>query len=115
MRRRLPTWMLCLPAAGWSLVPIGAAVAQDEPPVNFEDHIRPIIDEYCLGCHRGSRARNGLKLDSATGIFEGGSSGAAIVPGDPDGSLLYQVIARTREPYMPYEDDPLPAAGLRIR
>lgn len=82
--------------------------AQDTRPINFADHIAPIIDEYCLGCHRGSRARNGLKLDRAAGLFEGGSSGTTVVPGDPDASLLYQVVKRTREPFMPYEEDPLP-------
>lgn len=88
------------------------ASAQDERPINYQDDVKPIIDEYCIFCHRGSRARNGFKLDNAAGIFEGGSSGPGIVPGDPDGSLMYQLIARTREPYMPYEDDPLPAEML---
>ncbi len=83
--------------------------AQDESPqVTFDDHIAPILREYCIGCHRGSRARNGLVLAGLPEILEGGSSGAALVPGDPDGSLLFQLISRKREPFMPYEDDPLP-------
>ena len=30
-----------------------SVMGQDTPPINFADHVLPIIDEYCLGCHRG--------------------------------------------------------------
>lgn len=83
--------------------------AQDEAPLNFEDHILPTFREYCIGCHRGSRARNGFEAGSVAALLEGGSSGAGIIPGDASGSLVYQLVARTRQPYMPYEDDPMPA------
>jgi len=108
-RRLFHRLVIGLPLLAAPMVVTGRAAAQDAPPVNFDDHIRPIIEEYCIGCHRGSRAKNGLKLESAAGVLEGGSGGPAIVPGDPDGSLLYQVVARTREPFMPFEEDPLPA------
>lgn len=94
---RLLLLLLATPGLAW----------QDEAPPNFEDHVAPILRENCLSCHRGSRARNGLDLRSVANILKGGSSGAAIVPGDPEGSLLYQVVAHTREPFMPPEEPPL--------
>lgn len=77
---------------------------EDAPP-NFEEHVLPILREYCISCHRGSRARNGLKLKSLESILEGGSSGPAVVPGDSGSSLLYLVAAHEREPFMPPDEE----------
>ena len=85
------------------VAPFGADVA-DTPP-NFEEHVLPILREYCISCHRGSRARNGLKLKSVDAILEGGSSGPAVVPGDSGSSLLYLVAAHEREPFMPPDEE----------
>ena len=38
----------------------------------------------------------GLRLDSREGLLKGGKSGPAIVPGDPDKSLLIQAVRQTR-------------------
>ena len=85
----------------------------DEPgPPNFEQHVQPILRESCLKCHRGSRAKNGLELRSVDAILEGGSSGPAIVPGDPGSSLLYLVATHEREPAMPPSGDKLSEEAL---
>src|SRR4029077_11418511 len=39
----------------------------------------------------------GLRLDSRDGLLTGGKSGPAIVPGDPEKSLLIQAVRQTRE------------------
>jgi hypothetical protein len=80
----------------------------DARPVNFVDDVQPILREHCQSCHRGSRARNGLQLKTSKGIFSGGSSGAAVVPGDSSASLLYLVIAHEKSPNMPPDEDRLP-------
>ena len=84
-----------------------AVAAGDETPPNFADHVSPVLRENCVSCHRGSRARNGLDLRSVKAILKGGSAGPAVVPGDSSGSLLYQVIAHTAEPFMPPDEDAL--------
>jgi hypothetical protein len=81
-------------------------------PVNYEDDVRPILEANCYDCHRGSRAKNGLALNTYSGLMQGGSSGAAIVPGNASGSLLWELVAREREPFMPKDDDPLDGATL---
>lgn len=101
----------------WITILLGAlaapALGQEAPP-NFVDHVSPILRENCLSCHKGSRARNGLDLRSVRDILKGGSSGPAIVPGDAEGSLVYQVMAHTAEPFMPPDEDALPDPTLAV-
>jgi hypothetical protein len=84
------------------------AVSQDgELKVNFVDDVAPILREYCVSCHRGSRAKNGLKLKSLRNLIAGGSSGSPVVPGDASASLLYLVMAHEKSPTMPPDEDKL--------
>ena len=45
-----------------------------------------------MACHGEKQAMAGLRLDSRGGWEEGGFSGAAIIPGDPDQSPLIRAI-----------------------
>lgn len=56
----------------------------------FERHIRPVLVAECQSCHNHREPKSGLALDHAAGWMEGGKSGPAIRPGDPEGSLLMQ-------------------------
>ena len=60
----------------------------------FEMKIRPIFEANCVKCHssKGERLRGGLRIDTRALLIEGGDSGAAIVPGDPDSSLLIRAV-----------------------
>lgn len=58
----------------------------------FEKQIRPVLHAECLMCHHQGKANGSLELDSREGWKRGGDSGPAIVPGDPDASLLIQAI-----------------------
>ena len=57
----------------------------------FELRVRPVLAKQCYACHTQSKL-GGLRLDSRQAIVAGGTRGAAIVPGDPAGSLLIQAI-----------------------
>ncbi|MFZ4766716.1 MAG: DUF1549 domain-containing protein, partial [Roseimicrobium sp.] len=61
----------------------------------FESRIRPILVTECYDCHGAKKAKGGLRLDSREGLLTGGDSGAAIVPGAPEKSLLIQSLAHT--------------------
>lgn len=66
----------------------------------FEREIRPILVEHCYECHSaGEEIKGGLTLDSREGWAVGGDSGPALVPGDPEGSLLIQSI-RYDDPHL---------------
>jgi mono/diheme cytochrome c family protein len=57
----------------------------------FEKQVRPILVEHCYECH-GERADGGLHVSSRESLLRGGDTGPALVPGDPDSSLLVEAI-----------------------
>jgi hypothetical protein len=71
----------------------------------FEQRIRPLLVAKCYECHADDKVEGGLRLDLANSITKGGDSGAVIVPGQPDESLLVAAI-RYKELEMP-PDEPL--------
>jgi cytochrome c553 len=54
--------------------------------------VRPIFQANCYRCHGGFIHRGGLIMSTRTGLLRGGHTGAAIVPGNPQQSLLLQLI-----------------------
>jgi hypothetical protein len=63
----------------------------------FESKVRPILANACLKCHGGMKSRGNLRLDSRAALLRGGEHGPAVVPGDPDKSLLIQAVRYTHE------------------
>lgn len=63
----------------------------------FESRIRPILADNCYKCHsvQSEKVKGGLFLDSREGLLKGGDTGAAIVPGDPEKSLLIKAVRYT--------------------
>src|SRR5688500_14362890 len=96
LRLRLP-----LAAFGWMLLVAGAAGAETSPEDLdlFESKIRPLFVAHCYACHSqdGKERQGGLLLDTRDGVLKGGDSGAAVVPGDPERSLLIKAVRRTDE------------------
>jgi hypothetical protein len=58
----------------------------------FEKKIRPILADRCYKCHSGDKVKAELLLDSREGMLKGGESGPAVVPGEPEKSLLIHAI-----------------------
>lgn len=67
-------------------------MAADNDTAFFEKQVRPLLVKRCYKCHSGAKTNGGLALDSRAGWRKGGESGAVIVPGEPDASLLIQAI-----------------------
>lgn len=64
----------------------------------FEKKIRPVLAESCYACHsaQAKKPQGGVLVDSLEAMLKGGASGQpAIVPGDPDKSLLIAAIRYT--------------------
>lgn len=80
-----------------------AAPAHAEPTAEeiefFESHIRPLLVERCHKCHAGDQEKGGLRLDSLGRMLEGGDTGPAVVPGEPEESLLVEVIRYSPDSY----------------
>ncbi len=63
-------------------------------PDFFETKIRPVLAANCYSCHTNSQL-GGLRLDSLEAMVKGGKRGAAVVPGDPDKSLILKALHQT--------------------
>ena len=76
----------------------GSSAFNDRPTAEqaafFEKKIRPALIEHCYKCHSkdAEKLKGGLILDSKDGTRAGGESGPAIVPGNPDRSMLITAI-----------------------
>src|SRR5262249_45781432 len=78
--------------------------------------VEPIFGERCAGCHDADSRKGGLDLSSFAAARQGGGSGKSIVPGQPDQSRLYRMIAQQERPFMPKDAEPLAQApGQKIR
>jgi hypothetical protein len=60
----------------------------------FESKIRPVLANNCYKCHstKAEKVKGGLLLDSREALAKGGDSGVAVIPGDPDKSLLIKAV-----------------------
>jgi mono/diheme cytochrome c family protein len=91
----------------------GPAPAAASPPLDFARDVQPIFATTCVRCHRAAKMEGDLRLDTREGLFGGGASGAAVVPGDGKGSLLYQrLVASDPEKRMPQRRRPLTAVQV---
>ena len=62
----------------------------------FEKNIRPLLEANCYECHGFNERKGGLQLNSRSDALGGGASDEpAIVPGEPDKSLLITAIRHT--------------------
>ena len=86
----------------------------DEMVAFFEKRVRPVLVNRCYACHSAAtKPAGGLRVDDRNGLLNGGDSGPAVVPGDPDASLLLARI-RHQDPKrrMPKEGDLLAKAEV---
>jgi cytochrome c553 len=75
----------------------------------FEKKVRPILVSHCYTCHSAdTKPSGGLRVDDRNGLLTGGNTGPAVVPGDPDKSLLLRrVTQKDAKRRMPLEGKPL--------
>jgi len=73
---------------------IQAAETNPEGVAFFESKIRPVLIEHCYECHAADSKiiQGGLRVDHPGGLIQGGDTGAAVVPGKADESLLLKAL-----------------------
>jgi Planctomycete cytochrome C/WD domain, G-beta repeat len=92
----------------------GASVAHAEDKVTYDDHVAPIFRQRCGTCHNPTAKKADLDVTNYLKLMQGGASGAAISPGDADGSYLFTLVTHQAEPYMPQKADKLPDAEIDL-
>jgi mono/diheme cytochrome c family protein len=101
-------------------ISLGAATALAQAPSQagtefFENKIRPIFVNNCYKCHssQAAKLKGGLSLEYHESILKGGDDGPAVVPGDPEKSLLIKAV-RYQDPdlQMPPKNSKLPDAQI---
>jgi cytochrome c553 len=62
----------------------------------FEKKVRPVLANNCYNCHSAStNSKGGLRVDDRNGLISGGNRGPALVPGNPEKSLMIQAVRHT--------------------
>ena len=62
------------------------------------DVLVPILSVRCVICHGRRKQEGGLDLRTRASLLEGGQSGPAVIPGQPDESLLIKRIVAEEMP-----------------
>ena len=79
--------------------------------VSFAEQIQPIFEARCTECHGERSAELGLNLSTYEGVMVGSDYGTVIEAGNPDGSLIIDMIASGD---MPEDGDPMPPEELEL-
>lgn len=91
LKKAYPTFL-----TAWMCSLLSISLQASEGAAYFEQHIRPLLIEHCYECHSEEhRIKGGLRLDLRKGWEIGGDSGKAIVPGQPEESLLLKAMQFT--------------------
>jgi len=61
-------------------------------PPSFEQDIRPLLASACFDCHGEDTQEAQLDLRTVTSILQGGDNGHGLVRGEPDRSLLLDML-----------------------
>jgi tricorn protease-like protein/mono/diheme cytochrome c family protein len=106
-------------------ISISALAADDEGkkpelapsgPVSFLRDVAPILVQNCVACHNPKKSESKYVMTTFAQFVKGGQQGEGvnIEPGDPEASLLIELIRPDGNPRMPYKQDPLPPEKIAV-
>ncbi len=94
-------------AAGWTW-----AQSPASSPSLYRDQIQPLLAKNCAPCHNAKIQQGGLDLSSREALLKGSEHGKVVVPGNPQDSQLYKVVAHVSEPGMPFKSKKMPDEAI---
>lgn len=78
---------------------VGTAPATaDVGRVSFASQVAPLFAEACISCHGEETQEAGLQLHTYEAVMKGSEYGTVIEAGDPDASLLLDMISAGEMP-----------------
>lgn len=96
-------------------VGLAAEPAPAGVPINFVDHIAPILKQHCTSCHGETRKRAGLDFSNYEATLRGGSGGKVVIAGRSSKSRMLELItAENAAERMPLGGEPVPAEQVKI-
>ena len=75
--------------------------APKDPARFFDTRVAPILTKRCLGCHNEELKDGGVSFLDRDSLLKRRDRGPAVVPGDPERSVLIQAIRHTGDVRMP--------------
>jgi hypothetical protein len=83
-----------LAAATWTMLSPQVAHSADQSPpeIDYRGEIWPILKAKCLECHNPKKRQGSLDMSTRAAMLKGGDSGAALVPGNVQKSLMIELI-----------------------
>ncbi len=85
----------CISAVLVLLCESSLIAGEQQTPILFETHIRPVLKTHCFDCHgEGDKLRGGLDLRLRRLIEKGGESGSALAAAKSRQSLLLEKIRK---------------------
>ena len=70
----------------------GASGLSPEKEMQLIGEVRTILAHNCYKCHSGAKIEGELRLDEREFVFQGGESGAILIPGNPSESELIRRV-----------------------
>ena len=94
---------------------VSVEIVASAPQVSYASDIQPIFNGNCTGsgCHIPGPA-NGLSLNNYAQLMQGGNSGAVVLPGNPDNSILVRRLEGSITPQMPFGRPPLSQSDIQL-
>jgi len=91
-----------------------APLRAQEGAVTYSEHVMPILQNHCLGCHNADKKKGDLDLSTYAAAMAGGGSGDVVSPGDSGASSLYKVVAHLADPKMPPKKPKISDAEIAV-
>lgn len=101
-----------------------SAIPRPDEPIDFTNHVLPILDERCFSCHNAPYEKNGrtihpkagLRLDTHEWVMKGNLDNTVVEAGNLEDSYLYEVITLDQEDdmFMPPKGGALTAEQIDI-
>ena len=76
------------------LAPTGTVTSS----VSFARDVLPIFTQICVKCHGGEKTQKSLVLKTYDDLMQGSEDGPVVEPGDPNNSLLVDMIVKGKMP-----------------
>ena len=83
------------------LLTLTLAACDRQQPISYSKDVRPILDQYCMDCHRPGKEgelASGFNMESYEGVMKGTRYGAMVIAGDALGSNMIVLMEGRADP-----------------